>query len=73
MTFRCGTPFIQQRMEDKETLEGMVDGMSLKGVLLLLQEIAYGKVEHLRDIEDWHLAREWERTGWKLSKLREQL
>jgi hypothetical protein len=68
MTFRCGTPFIQQRMEDKETLEGMVDGMSLKGVLLLLQEIACEKAEHLQDIKDWQLAREWERTGWKIGR-----
>jgi hypothetical protein len=68
MTFECGTPFIQQRMEDKETLEGMVDGMSLKGVLTLLEEIACEKAEHLRDIEDWQLAREWAQTGWKIGK-----
>ena len=73
MTFRCGTPFIQQRMEDKETLQGMVDGMSLKGVLTLLEEIACEKAEHLRDIEDWPLAKEWERTGWKLGRWIEQL
>jgi hypothetical protein len=73
MTFECGVSFIQQRMEDKETLQGMVDGMSLKGVLRLLEEIAYEKTEHLRDIEDWPLAREWERTGWKLGRWIEQL
>jgi hypothetical protein len=55
-------------MEDKETLEGMVDGMSLKGVLRLLEEIASEKVEHLRDIEDWQLAKEWERTGWRIGR-----
>jgi hypothetical protein len=58
---------------DKETLEGMVDGMSLKGVLRLLEAIAYGKAKHLFDIEDWPLAREWERTGWKLGKWVEPL
>jgi hypothetical protein len=73
MTSRCATPFIQQREEDKETIEGMVDGMSLKGVLRLLEEIACEKAEHLRDIEDWPLAKEWERTGWKLGKWIEQL
>jgi hypothetical protein len=51
----------------------MVDGMSLKGVLRLLEEIACEKAEHLRDIEDWPLAKEWERTGWKLGKWIEQL
>ena len=69
----CGVPFSDQRMEDKETLEGMVDGMSLKGILLLIQEIAYEKTEHLRDIEDWQSAREWERTGWKIGRWIEQL
>ena len=69
----CQLPFIDQRIEDKETLGGMLDGMSLKGVLLLIQEIAYGKAEHLRDIEDWQLAREWERTGWKIGRWIEQL
>jgi hypothetical protein len=47
--------------------------MNLKGVLRLLEEIAYEKTEHLRDIEDWPLAREWERTGWKLGRWIEQL
>jgi hypothetical protein len=72
MTF-CGVPFQDQRMLDKETLEGMVDGMGLKGVLTLIQEIAYEKSEHLRDIEDWPLAREWERVGWKISRWIDQL
>jgi hypothetical protein len=31
MTDRCQTPIIDQRIEDRETLEGMIDGMSLKG------------------------------------------
>ena len=69
----CQVPFIDQRIEDKETLGGMLGGMSLKGVLLLIQKIAYGKAEHLRDIEDWQLAREWERTGWKIGRWIEQL
>jgi hypothetical protein len=73
MTFLCGVPFSDQRMEDKEALEGMVDGMSLKGVLRLLEEIACQKAEHLQDIEDWQLAREWERTGWKIGRWIEQL
>jgi hypothetical protein len=73
MTFPCGVPFSDQRMLDEEILEGMVDGMGLQGVLMLLEEIACKKAEHLRDIEDWPLAKEWERTGWKLSKCREQL
>jgi hypothetical protein len=47
----------------------MIDGMSLKGVLTLLQEIACAKSEHLQDIEDWPLAKEWER--W--SRLSEQI
>jgi hypothetical protein len=51
----------------------MVDGMGLKGVLRLLEEIAYAKAEHLQDIEDWPLAKEWERTGWKLGRWIEQL
>jgi hypothetical protein len=41
MPMECGTPFIYKRMEDEETLELMVDGMSLRGVLLMLQRIAY--------------------------------
>ena len=73
MTFECGAPFDDQRMLDKETLEGMVDGMSLRGVLRLLEEIAYAKAEHLRDIEDCPLAKEWERTGWKVGRWIEQL
>jgi hypothetical protein len=72
MTF-CGVPFSDQRMLDEETLEGMIDGMGLKGVLRLLEEIACKKAEHLRDIEDWQLAREWERTGWKIGRWIEQL
>jgi hypothetical protein len=40
MTFECGVPFDDQRLLDKETLEGMIDGMGLKGVLRLLEEIA---------------------------------
>jgi hypothetical protein len=35
--FVCGTPFEQQRMQDEQTLEGMVDGMGLRAVLLILQ------------------------------------
>ena len=69
----CGVPFSDQRMLDEETLEGMVDGMGLKGVLMLLEEIACKKAEHLQDIEDWQLAREWKRTGWKIRKWAEQL
>jgi hypothetical protein len=73
MTDRCQVPFIDQRNEDRETLEGMIDGMSLKGVLTLLEEIANAKADHLRDMEDWPLAKEWERTGWKLGRWIEQL
>ena len=69
----CQVPFIDQRIEDKETLTGMIDGMSLKGVLTLLEEIANEKAEHLRDMEDWPLAKEWERTGWKIGRWMEQL
>ena len=47
--------------------------MSLKGVLMLIEQIANAKADHLRDMEDWPLAREWERTGWKIGKSIEQL
>ena len=73
MSFLCGVPFEDQRIEDKETLTGMIDGMSLKGVLTLIEEIAYEKAEHLKDMEDWPLAKEWERTGWKIGRWMEQL
>jgi hypothetical protein len=32
----CGWPFEQKRMQDEQTLEGMVDGMGLKAILLIL-------------------------------------
>jgi hypothetical protein len=53
MTFRMrNTIHLPKRGRQGKTLEGMVDGMSLKGVLRLLdEEIAYEKTEHLRDIE----------------------
>jgi hypothetical protein len=60
MTMKCGTPFIQQRMEDEETLELMVDGMGLRGVLMILQGIAYGKAQHIEENwQDTTLAEDW--------------
>jgi hypothetical protein len=72
MTSRCATPFIQQREEDKETLEGMVDGMGLRAVLLLLQRIAYGKAQHIEENwQDTTLADDWKMAGNKIGRLAE--
>ena len=34
---KCGWPHQQKAIEDEQTLEGMVDGNSVRGVLLILQ------------------------------------
>jgi site-specific recombinase XerD len=45
---KCGWPHQQKAIEDEQTLEGMVDGNSVRGVLLILQRgIAYGKAKHI--------------------------
>jgi hypothetical protein len=62
---------IQCDVLDQQTLEEMIDGASLKGVLRLIQEIAYAKADHLRDIEDYQLAREWDQAGYRIGKLAE--
>ena len=55
----CGWPFLKKRMQDEQALEGMIDGMGLSGVLLLLQEIAYAKADHIQENwQDPNLARE---------------
>ena len=41
----CGWPFEQQAMQDERTLEGMIDSMGLRSILLILQEIAYAKAD----------------------------
>jgi hypothetical protein len=63
--FVCRTAFEQQRMQDERTLEGMVDGMGLRAILLILQSIAYAKADH---IEDHRMATEWKMTGSKLGQ-----
>jgi hypothetical protein len=65
----CGWPFLQQRMQDEQTLEGMIDGMGLRGVLLILQDICYAKAQHIQ--ENWQdpgLAKEWTTAGNKLGQ-----
>jgi hypothetical protein len=69
MTDRCGWPFLQQRMQDEQTLEGMIDSMGLKAVLMLLQEIAYTKAQHIQENwQDHNLAKEWTTAGNKLGQ-----
>jgi hypothetical protein len=70
MPMECGIPFIYQRMEDEETLELMVDGISLRGVLLMLQRIACGKAKHIEG-QDTTLAEDWKMAGNKLGRLAE--
>ena len=66
--------FIEKAKLDHETLEGMIDGMSLKGVLRLMQEIVYEKAEYLRDSwQDYQLASEWDQAGYRIGKLAEGL
>ena len=61
-------------MEDADTLERMVDGMGLKAVLLILQEIAYQKAQHIEEnYQDYRLAREWNVAGNALGKWAKQL
>jgi hypothetical protein len=67
--FICGWPFEQQRMQDERTLEGIVDGIGLRAILLLLQEIAHAKADHIQ--ANWqgpNLVREWKTTGNKLGQ-----
>ena len=72
MTFPCGVPFSDQRLLDEKTLEGMVDGMGLKAVLLMLQEIAYSKAKHIEENwQDTTLAEDWKMAGNKLGRLAE--
>jgi len=62
--------FIEKAKLDQETLESMIDGMSLKGVLRLMQEIAYDKAEYLRDSwQDEQLAKEWDQAAYRIGKL----
>jgi hypothetical protein len=70
MTFKCGVPLQDQRMQDEETLEAMVDGISLRGVLMLLEGIAYGKAQHIEENwQDTTLAEDWMMAGTKLGQL----
>ena len=56
----CGWPFEQQAMHDERTLEGMIDSMGLRSILLILQEIAYAKADHIQaNWQDPNLAKEW--------------
>jgi hypothetical protein len=65
----CGWPWLQQRMQDERTLEGMVDGMGFRGVLLILQSICYHKAQHIQENwQDYNLAMEWATTGNMLGK-----
>ena len=65
----CGWPYEQQRMQDEQTLEAMIDSMGLRGVMLLLQEICYSKAQHIQENwQDYGLAMEWATTGNKLGK-----
>jgi hypothetical protein len=67
--FVCGWPFEQQRMQDEQTLEGMVDGMGLRAILLILQEIAYAKADQIQaNWQDPNLAKEWKMAGNKLGQ-----
>jgi hypothetical protein len=67
--FVCGWPFEQQRMQDEQTLEGMVDGIGLRAILLILQEIAYAKADHIQaNWQDPNLAKEWKMAGNKLGQ-----
>ena len=61
----CGTPFVQQAMEDQQRLEEMVDGMGLRAVLLMLRRIAYAKADQ---IEDHRMATEWRISGNRLGE-----
>jgi hypothetical protein len=65
----CGTPFEQQASEDARTLEGMIDGMGLRAILMLLQGIAYEKAQHIEENwQDYKLAREWKVVGNRLGQ-----
>jgi hypothetical protein len=59
----CGWPWLQQRMQDERTLESMVDGIGLRAILLMLEQIAYGKAHHAKDQV---LQREWTAAAIKL-------
>jgi hypothetical protein len=65
----CGWPFEQQALKDEQTLEGMVDGMGLRSVLLILQSICYAKSQHIEENwQDHNLAMEWTTTGNMLGR-----
>ena len=50
--------------QDEQTLEGMMDVMGLKAILMVLQSICYAKADHIEDNwQDYGLAREWKTTG----------
>jgi len=63
--WKCGTPFVQQAMEDQQRLEEMVDGMGLRAVLVTLQRIAYVKADH---IQDHRMPTEWRISGNRLGE-----
>ena len=70
----CGTPLVWKAMEDEDNLERMIDGNSLKGVLRMMERIAYKKAKHIEENwQDHGLAREWDRTGHNIGKLAERI
>jgi hypothetical protein len=58
----CGWPYLRQEFQDTQTLEGIVDGIGLRAVLM----ISYAKANH--DWQDYKLAREWQTAGNKLGQ-----
>ena len=68
--WKCGTPFVQQAMEDQQRLEEMVDGMGLRAVLVTLQRIAYVKADH---IQDHRMPTEWRISGNRLGEWAKQI
>jgi hypothetical protein len=54
-------------MNPEETLEGMMDQMGLRTLLMVLQSICYAKADHTEG-QDYGLAREWKTTGNTLGK-----
>jgi len=52
-----------------ERLERFIDTSSLAGVLEIIEDICYGKAEHIRsNWQDEAMAKSWERAGRVIAK-----